>query len=254
MGFHHLDQYAGAHGGLAHVAPAARVVGTVAIALAAALVPPGAWPEMALLILLVAALAWHARVPPLPLLRRSAPPLALLALASLGVLVLAPGAPLGRLGPFAITDQGAVRFGSALLRGSAAIGAGVLLVSTTRFPDLVEALRELRLPTVVTASIGLAYRFLYLLTDELAQLQRAAASRNAGRGRVARRALLLGVTASAVTRSFARSERVYRAMLARGYTGALPSLRPQPVDARSGLAVFTLVLLLASIVLAARLR
>ncbi|NJD09888.1 MAG: cobalt ECF transporter T component CbiQ [Gemmatimonadetes bacterium] len=254
MGFHHLDQYAAVESGLGHLAPAARVLGTVLIAVAAASLPPGAWLEMGAVAALVVALSRYAHVPLATFLLRATVPLAFLALASLGVLLLAPGATVARLGPVVITDGGIERLGAALLRGGAAIGAGVLLVSTTRFADLVEALRELRLPAAVTAALGLAYRFLYLLLDELAQVQRAAASRNAGAGRVPRRQLLLGVTASAATRSFARSERVHRAMLARGYTGSLPSLRPQPLDATSWRALLPLALLLAALVVSARVR
>lgn len=252
MGFHHLDQYADVHGPLAHLAPAARVLGTVLVALAAALLPLGAWAPMGALLLLVLLLGTLARVPLPTLLLRAAPPLGFLLLASLAVLVLAPGQPIARLGPLAITDACALRLGSALLRGGAAILAGVVLISTTRFPELVEALRELRLPLVVTAALGLAYRYLYLLTDEVAQLQRAAASRNARAGAVARRELMLGITASALTRSFARSERVHGAMLARGYDGSLPTLRPQPLDRASVQALAALALLLAGLVLWAR--
>jgi len=253
MGFHHLDQYATGHSAISHLAPAARVLGTVLIALAAALLPAGAWPELVALALLVLALSRYAGIPLATFLFRSSVPFAFLALASLGVLLLAPGLPVVRIGPLAVTDAGLVRTGSALLRGGAAIGAGVLLVSTTGFADLVEALRELRLPVVVTAALSLAYRLLYLLLDELAQLQRAAASRNAGAGAVPRRALLLGLTASAATRSFARSERVHRALLARGYTGALPSLQPHPLDTTSWRALLLLSLLLAALVSVARL-
>lgn len=248
MGFHHLDQYAADAGGLAHVAPAARVLGTFLIALAAALLPLGAWSAMLALLLLVLLLGVYAHVPLATLCLRAAAPLTFLALASLAVLVLAPGRVLWQFGFLGVTDAGVVRFVSALLRGGAAIMAGVLLISTTRFPELVQALRELRLPAVVTAALGLAYRFIYLLTDEVAQLQRAAASRNARAGVTARRTLLLGITASAFSRSFARSERVHGAMLARGYTGALPSLEPHPLDARAGRALLLLLLVLTTIV------
>jgi cobalt/nickel transport system permease protein len=254
MGFHHLDQYAVVSSGVTRLAPAARVLATLAIAVAAALLPVAAWPELAALVGLVLLFSRFARVPLATFLRRASLPLGFLALASAGVLVLAPGQPVAAVGPFTMTDQGAARFGSALLRGTAAIGAGVLLVSTTRFADLVEALRELRLPAVVTASLSLAYRFLYLLNDEIAQLQRAAASRNAGRGRVQRRTLLIGIVASALTRSFARSERVHLAMLARGYTGALPALHAHPLDARSGRALAALGLGLLLLVATARFR
>jgi cobalt ECF transporter T component CbiQ len=253
MGFHHLDQYADTESGLKRVAPAARVLGTLAIALGAAALPHGAWPELLAVLVLVLLLCRLARVPLATFLRRASVPLALLAVASAGLLVLAPGEPVASLGPLTVTDEGVTRVGSALLRGAAAIGAGVLLVSTTRFPELVEALRELRLPAVVTASLGLAYRFLYLLLDEVAQLHRAAASRNAGAGRVARRGLLLGITASALTRSLSRSERVHRAMAARGYHGALPSLHPHPLDRHSLAGVSLLTMVLAVLVAAARL-
>ena len=251
MGFHHLDQYAAHPGALARIAPAARVLGTVLIALSAALLPLGAWPQMLGLLLLVLLAARLAGVPQATLWLRAAAPLGFLLLASFAVLVLAPGQVVARVGPFGITDQGVLRLGAALLRGGAAILVGVVLVSTTRFPDLVEALRELRLPAVVTAALGLAYRYVYLLTDEVAQLQRAAASRNARGGSVARRQLLLGITASALVRSFARSERVHRAMLARGYTGALPSLAPHPLDAISLRALAMLALLLTALVASA---
>lgn len=251
MGFHHLDEFADSAGPLTRVAPAARVLGTVLLAVGAALLPLGAWLQMLLLGALVLLLARMGRVPLKTLLLRSAPPLLFLALASAAVLVLAPGAVIARLGPLAVTDQGALRVGSALGRGTPAILAGVLLISTTRFPELVAALRELRLPLVVTAALGLAYRFVYLLVDELAQLQRAAASRNARAGAVPRRNLIAGLTASALGRTLARSERVHRAMMARGFTGALPALQRHELDRASWLELGGLTLVVAALVASA---
>lgn len=249
MGFHHLDQFAHASGAFARIAPAARVLGTFLIAIGAALLPLGAWIAMVLLVALVLAVARYARVPWATLLRRATPPLAFVALASFAVLFLAPGSVVG---PFGITDAGVVRFGSALLRGGAAVLAGVLLVSTTRFPELVQGLRELRLPRVVTESLALAFRFLYLLNDEIVQLQRAAASRNAQAGAVSRRRLFMGIAASAVTRSFARSERVHRAMLARGYDGTSRLLHAHGMDAHSRRALLLLGALVTLVVVGAR--
>ena len=232
MGFHHLDQYASAHGAAAAVAPAARVLAVFVIAIGAALLPMGAYRSMTLLLVLVGLLGVGARVPLLSLVRRALPPFFFLLTASAALLFV---------------DGGEVRFSSALLRGGAAVLAGVLLVSTTRFTELVEALRELRMPRVVTAVLGLAYRFLYLLTDEIAQLRRAAASRNA----VFSRRVMYGFAASALMRSLARSERVYGAMLARGYTGDVVSLRPQPLDVRSVLFVVALAAVVSAIVVVA---
>ena len=66
------------------------------------------------------------------------------------------------------------RFGFVLGRASVALTAAVVLVSTTSFPELLQALRQLRLPAVVTTALGLGYRLLYLLVDEIERLQRAA--------------------------------------------------------------------------------
>jgi cobalt/nickel transport system permease protein len=121
-------------------------------------------------------------------------------------------------------------------------------VSTTRFTELVQALRSLRTPDVVTTSLGLGYRFLYTLTDEVERLRRAARSRNAGDGSASRRRLLMGITAAALHRSFDRSERVYQAMLGRGYTGQMPALKAPRRVGRPALELGGLALLLVAVV------
>lgn len=231
MGFRHLDQFAHVDSALTRRSPTVRLLGTVILAVGAAVVPPGAWPQLAALGLLVLCLAALARIPPGPFLARFAPPFGLVVLVSAAVLVLAPGEVAGRLGPLEVTEVGILTFGSVVGRAAVALGAAVVLVCTTSFPDIVRALRSLRLPDVVTTSLALAYRYLYVLTDEVRRLRRAARSRNAAAGSVPRRRLLVGVTAVALQRSLARSERVYQAMSSRGYTGRMPSL---DAPARSG--------------------
>jgi len=248
VGFHHLDEFAAVGSAITRRSPAVRLLGTVALALGAALLPLGAWPQMAALGALVATLAFVARVRPGRFLARLAPPLAFLMLVSAAVLVLAPGEVVARLGPLRITDAGLLRFGSAAGRGAIALGAAVVLVSTTSFPEIVRALRRLRLPEIVTTSLGLAYRYLYILNDEVSRLRRAARSRNAGEGAASGRRLMVGIAAAALQRSFARSERVHQAMLSRGYTGAMPALAGRPYAGRPVVELGALAALVAAIV------
>ncbi len=247
MSFHHLDQYAHVDSAVARRSPTVRLLGAVIIALGAALLPLGAWPQMAGLGILVLALAAAARVPVTTFAVRLATPLAFVLLVSVGILVLAPGEAVARLGPLAVTDTGLLRFGSVMGRGAVALGAAVILVSTTPFDELVRALRVLRLPDVVTTALGLAYRFLYILNDEVERLRRAARSRNAAEGAAPRRRLLMGIAGAALQRSFDRSERTHRAMLARGFTGEMPTLRHVPGHGRPTLEVAGLVILVAAI-------
>lgn len=251
MSFHHLDQYAHVDSAVTRRPPVVRLLATTLVAIAAAALPLGAWAQLAVLAAVVAALAALARIRIGDFAARLAPPLAFVVLVSVALLFLAPGDAVLRLGPLTLTDAGLLRFGSAVGRGAVALGAAVVLVSTTRFTDLLEALRVLRLPRVVTTSLGLAYRFLYLLTDEVNRLRRAARSRNAGEGSVARRRLLMGVTAAALLRSFERSERVHQAMLARGFTGSIPTLRPPARGGRPALELGSLAVLVTVVVASA---
>lgn len=231
----------------------ARLLGTIIVAVGGASLPLGSWPQMASLIVLVLALAAVARIPASSFALRIAGPLSLVLLASAGLLFLVPGTAMWGVGPFRITDEGLLRFGSVLGRSASALGAAVILVSTMRFTELLEALRRLHLPHVVLTSLGLAYRFLYTLTDEIERLRRAADSRNARHGAASRRRLLGGIIAASLARSFARSERVHRTMLARGYRGVLPTLHVPELDLRSVVALVALGTVVAGVVLSAHL-
>lgn len=247
MSFHHLDQFAQIDSPVSRRVPTVRLLGTVTIALGAALLPPGAWPQMAALAVLVMVVAAAARIPVRTLATRLAPPFALVALVSAAILVLAPGDPVARLGPLSITDAGLMRFASVCGRAAVALGAAVVLVSTTPFDELLRALRAVRLPDAVTTSLGLAYRFLYILNDEVERMRRAARSRNAARGAASGRRLILGIAGAALRRSFDRSERLHQAMLARGFTGEMPALEPPTGEGRPVLEIAALLALVTAI-------
>ena len=249
VSFHHLDQYATTVSPITRATPTARVVGTVTLACGAALLPLGAWIPLLALFTLVVFIAAVARLPARAIIARMSGPFAFVLVASAGLLFLVPGNAVGRIGPVTISDAGLQRFGFVLGRATVALGAAVVLVSTTTFPQLLGAFRQLRLPVVVTTSLALAYRLVYLLVDEMERLQRAAKSRNAGSGNASRRRLLIGVTAAGLARAFARGERTHRAMLARGYQGevvALESLRWNAVQVvlLAGLVVVVLATVL----------
>jgi len=253
VSFHHLDQLATVPSPVTKAAPAARVLVTAVVAVGTASLPLGAWTHLAWLAVVAGLLVAGARLPVTLLVRRLAGPFVFVLLASAGLLFLVPGTPVLRIGPVMVSDDGIQRFGFVLARASVALTTAVVLVSTTSFPELLQALRSLRLPTVVTTALGLGYRLLYLLVDEIERMQRAARSRNAGSGATSRRRVLVGVTAAALARAFTRGERTHRAMLARGYTGELPSLTPHRWDAYSSAAVVGVAAVVGAITTAAHL-
>lgn len=253
MSFHHLDQFATVQSPLTRTVPTARVLALAVLAAGTATLPLGAWVHLAALAVLVAGLAAVARLPARLVVIRLGGPFVFVLLASAALLVLVPGEPLWQLGPVGVSEAGLERFGFVLGRASVALAAAVILVSTTSFPELLHALRQLRLPAVVITALGLGYRLLYLLVDEIERLQRAARSRNAEGGAASRRRVLVGIGASAMARAFSRGERTHRAMLARGFAGDLPSLAPQRWDVRSAALLVALSGTVAAVAVAAHL-
>ena len=90
------------------------------------------------------------------------------------------------------------------------------------------------MPSIIITIVSMTYRYLFVLTDEAQRMLRARQSRSAsagGRsgGSVAWRARVTGnMAGSLFVRSLDRSERIYQAMLARGYDGTVASNRRRP--------------------------
>jgi cobalt/nickel transport system permease protein len=120
----------------------------------------------------------------------------------------------------------------------------VLLTATTRFPDVLHALRHLRVPVVLVGIIAFMYRYLFVLAEEAQRLMRARAARSArlpgarAGGSLGWRAAVVGHMAGQLfVRSLDRSDRVYQAMQARGYRGELLTLAPHVMQRRDWLAL-----------------
>jgi cobalt/nickel transport system permease protein len=107
-----------------------------------------------------------------------------------------------------------------LLLTRSLLSAGVLIVLTavTPLPELSGALSRLGTPEVLTQTIQLVYRYLFVLTDQAIRMRDAVSCRG-GSGSLLAAGGTVGVL---FARSYARAEGVHRAMLSRGYTGSLP--------------------------------
>jgi cobalt/nickel transport system permease protein len=121
-------------------------------------------------------------------------------------------------------------------------------------------MRAVRLPRLLVAIFGLMWRYLFVLVDEALRLLRARSARSGVSdnsearpgGRVAWRARVAGgMAGNLFVRSIERSDRIYQAMLSRGYDGEvrslpLPGLRPSDwLTLAAGLGVLAVLLLLS---------
>jgi cobalt/nickel transport system permease protein len=80
------------------------------------------------------------------------------------------------------TLEGVEKFLSIGLKSWISIQAATLLIFTTQFPDILAALRALRVPRLLVAIFGLMWRYLFVLADEAIKLRRARAARSGDSG------------------------------------------------------------------------
>jgi cobalt/nickel transport system permease protein len=135
----------------------------------------------------------------------------------------------------------------------------ILLAATTRLPDILHALRHLKVPAVLVSILAFMYRYLFVLADEAARLLRARAARSArlpgqrGGGALTWRARVAGnMVGQLFVRSLSRSDRVHQAMLARGYRGELLTMNPHKMRAFDWTAMVLACLLLFVLQVVAR--
>ncbi|HEX7975211.1 MAG TPA: cobalt ECF transporter T component CbiQ [Anaerolineales bacterium] len=252
-----FDRYVAGQSPIHRLDPRVKVVVAVLFILSNVLLPDGAWLAFLLSTGLALWISDLAGLGPGYTLKRSfiALPFALAAVTAIFAL---PGRPIAHwaLGPWRLTatDTGLLRFASVVVRSWLSVQVAILLVATTQFPDLLHALGHLRVPAILVAVISFMYRYLFVLTDEVMRLNRGREARSArpaeggGGGTLAWRARVAGHMAGQLfLRSYERSERVYNAMLARGYQGQLLTLNSHEMRARDwqvcALAVCLLVLL-----------
>jgi cobalt/nickel transport system permease protein len=168
------------------------------------------------------ALAALGDVPARPILLR----LALASPFALGVAAFEPllhRGPALVLGP-AVVSEGALAFLTIFAKFALTLGAALLLVATTGFDEVCQALRRLGVPAVLVAQLGLTYRYLFVLADEAARLVRAHGLRSGGRRPAPRVAgAMLG---QLLLRALARAERIHVAMRCRGFEGRFPTRHP----------------------------
>ena len=251
-----VDPFHVGHSVLHQVDARIKLVLAIAFILTVALTPVGAWSGYILLFAIILAVAIVSEMGALFAVKRAFIVLPFV-LSALPIIFTTEGASwfsftLGRW-DLMISGQGVARFASILLKSWISVQAGILLAATTQFPQLLMAMRTIRIPRLLVGIFGLMWRYMFLLADEAMRLMRAREARSGsssgkGGGSIAWRAQVTGSMAGSLfLRGYERSERVYSAMLARGYDGETRALPVAPLTARQWASLLAGLAALASI-------
>ena len=173
-----------------------------------------------------------------------------------------PGAPLFELSlglvALTATAEGMEFFVSVLIKSWASVTAAVILTSTTPALGLLAALRSLKIPEILVAVVMLMYRYLFVLVEEAQRMLRARSARSAGVGPGSGGSLIWrarsagGMAGSLFIRTLDRGERIYMAMLARGYDGGIRQRATTPLGRLAAVQMALPLSLFATIAISAR--
>lgn len=123
-----------------------------------------------------------------------------------------------------ITQEGIASFVNIFIKSYLSITMFILLALTTPFHQILKGLSMLRVPRLIIVILAFMYRDIFLLLEEMSRMLKARESRNFGLSfwdSTVNLANLIGVL---FIRTYEYGERVYAAMLSRGFDGTVVTL------------------------------
>lgn len=133
-----------------------------------------------------------------------------------------------------VLSRGWLTFLSLCLKGGLTVTAALLLIATSGIENLAAALRQLKVPKVFALQLLLTYRYISVLTEEMARMLRAYALRAPGQ-RGIRWHTWGSFAGQLLLRTYDRAQWVYEAMSLRGFDGEYHTGNSRKLAARDWL-------------------
>ncbi len=221
-----LDHHSGIHSPIHHLDARAKIIVFFTFILVGVSCPPASFSLFAISAIGLVAIALLARLPLAHLVMKLLKVLPFLLVVSISIPFMRRDGSGGEyslgLGGLAASKSGLWILWNVVIKSSLGVFSIILLYSTTSFPRLIKGMERLGCPRIFTILISFMYRYSFVLVDEMQRMKRARDARSFG-GRWIRQSRTIGhMIGTLFLRSFRRGERVYLAMLSRGYQGTMP--------------------------------
>ncbi|OFW56359.1 MAG: cobalt ECF transporter T component CbiQ [Candidatus Solincola sediminis] len=214
-----LDEYSDLDSVIHKLDPRAKLIGFVALVVLCVSTPPNLWLAFAVFLALEMTVLFISHVPLRHVLKRMLIVVPFILAVALFIPFFNKGGGSYNLGPLKVSAHGLTILWNVTIKSMVSVFAVILLSSTTPFPDLLHAMEKLKMPRIITTTLSFTYRYVFVLLDELQRMKRARDSRGWS-GKWLWQAKVIGHMIGALfLRSYERGERVYAAMLSRGYDG-----------------------------------
>lgn len=200
----------------------AKTIALFAIIIACVTTPPTAWFAFCIYAGLVVILAVASRIPFRYLLSRCLVVVPFILVVAVFIPFMHRPGVQYHWGWLTVSHGGLLVVWNVAAKSLISVSCIILLANTTPFSDLMRGFERLHVPAFFTLVTSFMYRYLFIITDEAERMNRARDSRNY-RGKWMWQAKVVGhMIASLFLRSHERGERVYQAMMARGFDGTFP--------------------------------
>ncbi|OKH39317.1 cobalt ECF transporter T component CbiQ [[Phormidium ambiguum] IAM M-71] len=226
------------------LSPKTRVLCTLLFVFAIALTPNGRWWTWAIYTIGVLGLVLVSKVSLPVLLKRIAVEFAFVAVILFGTLFRSGGEIVWSWGIIKITSEGLTVLGSVTIKALLSLLMLNLLTLTTSVPALLNGLIALKMPPLLVAILASMYRYISVLIGEFNAMRRAATSRNLTKSSSWQRQIIGNMIGALFIRTYERGDRIYQAMLARGYQG-VPPIFDLPAGGKRDILALTFTLVLA---------
>jgi len=140
------------------------------------------------------------------------------------------------IGPCAVSG-GWLSFASILLRFTLTVSAALILIACTGIDRLCAGLEEMGVPRLFVVQLLFLYRYLFVIGDEALRMIRSVQMRSAGSRKLSLRTYGT-LTGHLLIRSMDRAQRIYRAMVSRGFDGQIRVLRRTRPGRRDAIFLF----------------
>ena len=202
--------------------PQCKVAATGLFVVAVVATPREAWWAFVVDLAVLVGLAVLGRVPLGVVARRLVLEAPFLAFAAL--LPFVAEGPRVDVGPLSLSESGLWGAWNVVAKGTLGAFAAVLLVSTTELPSILRGLERLHVPRAFTTVAGFMVRYADVVSGEMHRMSVARQSRGHDPRWLWQARAVASSAGALFVRSYERGERVYLAMVARGYDGTVPVL------------------------------
>ncbi len=223
-----IDKYSHLNGFIQKLDPRVKLIATFVFIIAVVTTPPTIWWAFISYLILISGLILCSKVPVTFILKRSLVIIPFVVLIAVFIPFFGQGEVAGSyniwLWEVSVTYSGLLILWNVVIKAWLSILSLILLTATTPLPNLLKAMEQLKLPKLMVTILSFMYRYIFVLIDEVGRMKRARDSRSFGGSRLWQIKTIGHMIGAMFIRSYERGERVYQAMLSRGFDGQIQTM------------------------------